>query len=31
VILDGQDINEIKKELKFSYVEVNARLCKTIP
>ena len=31
VILDDQDLHEINKELKFSYIEVNTRLCKTIP
>ena len=31
VILDGQNLNEINKELKFSYIEINTRLCKTIP
>ena len=31
VIIDGQNLNELGKELKFSYVEVNTRLCKTIP
>lgn len=31
VILDGQNLSDINKELKFSYVELNTRLCKTIP
>ena len=31
VIIDDQNLNELHKELKFSYVEVNTRLCKTIP
>ena len=30
-ILDGQNLNDINKEVKFSYIEVNTRLCKTIP
>lgn len=31
VILDGQNLSDINKELKFSYIEINTRLCKTIP
>ena len=30
VILDGQDLFKTK-DLKFSYVEINSRLCKAIP
>ena len=31
VIIDGQDLHDTSRELKFSYIEVNTRLCKTIP
>ena len=30
-MLDGQSLSDIDKELKFAYIEVNTRLCKTIP
>ena len=30
-VLDGQSLSDIDKELKFAYIEVNTRLCKTIP
>lgn len=31
MLIDGQDVTAIDKELKFSYIEVNTRLCKLIP
>ena len=30
-VLDGQNLSDIEKEMKFAYIEVNTRLCKTIP
>ena len=30
VLVDGQDLFKTK-ELKFTYIEINARLCRTIP
>ena len=30
VLVDGQDLFKTK-DLKFGYIEINARLCKTIP
>ncbi len=31
MIVDEQDLNNINKELKFAYLEINTRLCKIIP